>query len=98
MFLVKDTDDDDVALQRNREELTKELRRDKPRKEIVLSLSRQTFLGRRSSVLSPAEDVCVWSLLSEYSELKKPYVVRCPKRVMQQPSNDGAMYRRHIPK
>ena len=58
------------------------LGRDKPRKEIVLSLSRQTFLGRRSSVLSPAEDVCVWSLLSEYSELKKPYVVSCPRCVV----------------
>ena len=82
LFLVKDTEDDDVAFERNRGELTKELGRDKPRKEIVLSLSRQTFLGRRSSVLSPAEDVCVWSLLSEYSELKKPYVVSCPRCVV----------------
>ena len=72
---MRDTEDDDVAFQRNHGELTKELQRDKHRKEIVLSLTRQTYHGRRASVLSNAEDVCVQSLLSEYPELKKPYIV-----------------------
>lgn len=71
ILIVRDTEDDDIAFQRNSEEL----QRDKPRKEILLSLSRQTYHGRRASVLSNAEDVCVQSLLSEYPELKKPYVV-----------------------
>lgn len=73
--VVRDTDDDDVAVQRNRDELTKELKRDKPRKEIVLSLARQTFQGRRTGVLSDADDVSVTSLLTDYPEFCKYYVV-----------------------
>ena len=75
LLLVRDTEDDDVAFQRNSLELSKELQRDKPRKEVILSLTRQTYPVRRASVLSDAADVCVQSLLSEYPELKKPYVV-----------------------
>ena len=52
------TDDDDVAISRNREELKKELQRERPKKEIILSLSRQTFCARRAEVLSEASDVC----------------------------------------
>ena len=69
------TDDDDVAISRNREELKKELQRERPKKEIILSLSRQTFCARRAEVLSEASDVCVSSLLSEFPEFRKPYVV-----------------------
>ena len=36
--IVRDTEDDDTSIQRNHTELTKELRRDKPWKEIILSL------------------------------------------------------------
>ena len=74
-FLVRDTEDDDVAVERNHAELTKELRRDKPRKEIVLSLARQTFQTRRSSVLTEAADVPVTSLLVNFPELCNHYVV-----------------------
>ena len=73
--LVRDTDDDEVAVERNHAELTKELRRDKPRKEIILSLSRQTFQSRRSNVLSEAADVSVTSLLVDYPELCNLQVV-----------------------
>lgn len=72
---MRDTEDDDVASQKNHEALGKELQKDRPRKEIVLSLARQTYPGRRASVLSDADDVCVASLLTEYQELRKPYVV-----------------------
>ena len=72
---MRDTADDDVAAQRNREELAKELHKDKPRKEIVLALSRQSFHERRNSVLSDAADICVASLLTDYPEFKKAYVV-----------------------
>ena len=57
------------------EELKKELQRERPKKEIVLSLARQTYSSRRAAVLSEAEDVCVSSLLSEFPEFRKPYVV-----------------------
>lgn len=72
---MRDTDDDDVAVQRNHDELTKELKRDKPRKEIVLSLVRQTFQVRRTDVLSDADDISVTSLLTDYPEFCKYYVV-----------------------
>ena len=75
LLVVRSTEDDDVATYRNREELKKELQRERPRKEIILSLARQTYPSRRASVLSEADDVCVSSLLSEFPELQKPYVV-----------------------
>ena len=57
-FPVRSTEDDDMATYRNREELRKELQRERPKKEIILSLSRQTFYSRRAEVLSEANDVC----------------------------------------
>ena len=78
---MRDTDDDGVAADRNKNELRKEIQRDKPRKEIVLALSRQTFQGRRSAVLSEAADVCVASLLTEYPEFNKAYVVNATSLV-----------------
>ena len=76
-FSVRNLESDDVAYEKNSKELTKELQRSKPRKDAVLSLTRQTFPVRRACVLSNAEDVCVQSLLRDYPELMKPYVVSC---------------------
>ena len=73
--VVRGAEDDDVAIQRNRRELNKELQREKPKKEIILSLARQTYYSRRASVLSEADDVCATSLLCEFPEFRKPYVV-----------------------
>lgn len=64
-----------MATYRNREELRKELQRERPKKEIILSLSRQTFYSRKAEVLSEANDVCVASLLTKFPEFWKPYVV-----------------------
>ena len=75
LFLVRDTEDDDIAFQRNADELKKELKREKPKKEIVMSLSRQTYNHCISSVLSSDEVVCASSLIADYPEFKKPYVV-----------------------
>lgn len=75
LHVVRDTEDDDIATQRNRQELKKELQREKPKKEIILSLARQTYASRRASVLSEDDDVCAASLLSEFQEFRKPYVV-----------------------
>ena len=57
-LIVRDTEGDDIAFQRNSKELQKEL--------ILLLLSRQTYHGHRASVLSNPEDICVQSLLMLY--------------------------------
>lgn len=72
---MKHVGDDEVSVSRNTQLLHKELEKDKPRKEIVLSLARQTYFSRRAQVLSEAEEVSASGLLLQYKELKKPYVV-----------------------
>ena len=67
---MRDFGDDDIARERNVQEL-KELDKDKPRKEIVLSLTSQTYSARHTIILSKS-DVSVHSLLQQ---AKKPYVV-----------------------
>ena len=72
---VRSTADDEVVLQRNREELNKEVKKEKPKKEVILALSRHTFPERRALVVSESGDVTATSLLQEFPELHKPYVV-----------------------
>ena len=72
---VRDTGDDEITVHRNIELLRKELDSQKPRKEIVLTLSAQTFISRREAILNESAEVTASSLLAEYRELKKPYVV-----------------------
>ena len=72
---LRDTGDDDITTSRNKELLIKELEKDSPRKEIVLSPSRQTYGDRRATILSESEDISVSSLIQKFNELKKPYVV-----------------------
>lgn len=80
---MRNTEDDEVTMYRNQEELKKEVQKDKPRKDIVLALARQTYPSHRASVLSEAEDICVTSLVCEYQELRKPYVVSFTQESMQ---------------
>lgn len=75
ILIVKSTGDDDVAYRKNRDELKKEVCKAKQRKEVILALARETFPERRSSVLSESEDVSATSLLMDYPEFYKPYVV-----------------------
>lgn len=72
---MKDTGDDDVSVQRNTQQLAKELDKEKPRKEIVLTLARHTYTARRANILSESADITASSLLTQYNELKKSYVV-----------------------
>ena len=65
--------DDNASTERNRNALSKELERPKPRKEVVLSLLRQTYRPRRDEVLSDSEDVA--SILSRHPALSLPYAV-----------------------
>ena len=54
---VKDTGDDEVTVKRNSLLLAKELDKEKPRKEVVLTLARQTYSTRRANILSESEDI-----------------------------------------
>ena len=78
---MKDLGEDDIAVKRNTELLSKELERDKPRKEIVLALARQTYSPRRARILSAPKEITSAALLQEYKELRKPYVV-CKHNVL----------------
>ena len=72
---VQDTGDDDVTVQRNMQLLNKELQKDRPRKEIILALARQTYPARRQRILAGCDNLTIALLLQEYSALRKPYVV-----------------------
>lgn len=71
---MKDTGDDDITVQRNNQLLIKELQKDRPRKEVLCSLARQTYSTRRQSILS-SEEATVACLFQEFPFLKKPYIV-----------------------
>ena len=73
---LRDTADDSVTISQNIEALQKELERDNPRKETVLSLSQQTFTKRREDILVDSGEMNATGLLSEFKELHKSYVVR----------------------
>ena len=75
---MRDFGDDDIVVERNVQQLKKEVDKDKPCKEIVLLLSHQTYSACCSVILSES-DVSVHSLLQQFNELKKPYVVSAAK-------------------
>ena len=72
---VRDTGDDDIAVQRNTQLLIKEVQKDRPRKEVVCSLAHQTYSSRRQKILSSSDPMGVAHLLQEYPFLKKTYIV-----------------------
>lgn len=67
---VKDTGDDDTTTDRSKLLLKKELDKERPRKDVVLMLARQTYLYRRATVLSEL-DTSVTQLLEVFVELKR---------------------------
>ena len=73
---LRDTADDSVTISWNIEALRKELERDNPRKETVLSLSWQIFTKRHEEILVDSGEMNATGLLSEFKELHKSYVVR----------------------
>ena len=64
--------------ERNKRALQKQLDREHPRKEIVLSLLRQTFGCRREDIPSESTDVSVATISSTHPALTLPYVVSLP--------------------
>ena len=66
---------DDASNQRNITALQKEMEKEKPRKDVVLSLLNQTFATCREEIVSNSGDVTVTSILSTYKALTLPYAV-----------------------
>ena len=64
---------DDITFERHYSAMENELSKDKPRKEVVANLMRQTFIQRRDFVLNDAESVS--QILGRYSGLKLPDIV-----------------------
>lgn len=62
-------------MSRNLESLQKEIRKNNPNKEKVMSLSRQTFCKRREDILDDFDGNTATSLLEKYGELHRSYVV-----------------------
>ena len=69
-----DDSNDEVANSRNLDALRKEMERDKPRKEFVLSLMRQTFTTRREDILADT-NASVSIILEKQSALSLPFAV-----------------------
>lgn len=78
---LKDTGDDDITLSRNLDALRKEIRKDHPNRERVLSLCQQTFSRRREDVLDDSDSNSASALMEKYNELHRSYVVSNACRV-----------------
>lgn len=68
-------DNDDASTQRNVNALKKEMERERPRKDVVLSLLTQTFAARREEIVSDGSDITVTSIISVHKALTLPYAV-----------------------
>ena len=62
------TESDEISDDRNHQMLGREMDREKPRKENILSLMRQTYPSRREYILS-SDEVSVESILHKYAGL-----------------------------
>lgn len=69
-----DDSNDEVANSRNLDALRKEMERDNPRKEFVLSLMRQTFTTRQEDILADT-NASVSTILEKQSALSLPFAV-----------------------
>lgn len=66
---------DSATNERNKKALEKELERDHPRKDNVLSLMKQTYSSGREEILTGSVDISVTELLTTYPALCLPYSV-----------------------
>ena len=66
---------DDASNQRNITALQREMEKERPRKDVVLSLLNQTFATRREEIVSDSADVTLTSILTKYKALTLPYAV-----------------------
>ena len=68
---LRETGDDEITAQL----LIKEVQKDRPRKEVVCSLARQTYSTRRQKIISTSDEISISLILQEYPFLKKTYIV-----------------------
>lgn len=70
---------DPIGNERNRDSLKMELEKESPRREVILSLSRQLFPARRDAILFGYQEPGVSKVFKDFPELKsKSYVVSTP--------------------
>ena len=69
-----DMDDDEVTMNRNHTKLQREVVEDRPKKDVVLRLARDTFPMRREAILAEQSSTAS-ELLKNYQELGKSYIV-----------------------
>ena len=75
--LLMDTGDDEITVKCNCELLIKEVQNDKPRKEVVCVLARQTYYTRPQKIILTSDDMSIYYILQEHPLLKKTYIVGC---------------------
>lgn len=56
---LRETGDDEITVQRNNQLLIKEVQKDRPRKEVVCSLARQTYSTRRQKIISTSDEMSI---------------------------------------
>ena len=66
---------DHVALSRDLNALQKEMEKERPRKEVVLTLMKQTFIARREYILSDDGDVSFAGIVEKYKGITLPICV-----------------------
>ena len=71
---LRDTGDDEITMQRNFQLLIKEVQKDRPRKEVVCSLARQTYIQCETSK-NHFNEMSISHILQEFPFLKKTYIV-----------------------
>ena len=72
---LRDTEDDKITQQQNSELLIKEVRKERPRKEVVCSLGHQTYSSRHQNIIATSEETSISYILQQYPFLKKTYIV-----------------------
>ena len=51
------------------------MKKEKPRKDIVLQLLKQTYTSRRQFILGDTEDISVYAILNRHAALMLPFAV-----------------------
>ena len=72
---MKGLNDDHITLSHNTSALHKELKMEKPRNEIIISLCNQTFMYRCEELLNESMEITASTLIDKFQELKILYVV-----------------------
>ena len=72
---ITEVQNDATSNERDLKALKKEMDKDRPRKDVVLSLLTQTFIVRRDEILSEGSQMTITSIISAHKALTLPYAV-----------------------